>query len=39
VRIQEEASGAISVEGTGTARQFTAGHRFTLDRHFDADGG
>ena len=38
LRMQEEAAGAVSVEGTSTCRQLTAGHKFTLERHFDADG-
>ena len=38
LRIQEEAVGAVLVEGTSSCRQMTAGHTFTLDRHFDADG-
>src|SRR5262245_32394858 len=38
LRIQEEAAGAVSVAGKGTCRQLTAGHTFTLERHFDADG-
>jgi type VI secretion system secreted protein VgrG len=38
LRIQEEAAGAVSVTGASTCRQMTAGHKFTLERHFDADG-
>jgi type VI secretion system secreted protein VgrG len=38
LRIQEEAAGAVSVKGEGTCRQMTAGHKFALERHFDADG-
>src|SRR5262249_380671 len=38
LRIQEEAAGAASVAGKGTGRQRPAGHRCTLERHFDADG-
>jgi type VI secretion system secreted protein VgrG len=38
LRIQEEASGALSIEGTSSGRQLTSGQTFTLDRHFDADG-
>jgi len=38
LRVQEEASGALSIEGTSTGRQLTSGQTFTLDRHFDADG-
>ena len=28
----------LSITGQSTCRQFTAGHKFTLDRHFNADG-
>jgi type VI secretion system secreted protein VgrG len=38
LRIEEEAARALAVEGTSTCRQMTAGHKFTLERHFDADG-
>ncbi|HEV3384871.1 MAG TPA: type VI secretion system tip protein TssI/VgrG [Gemmata sp.] len=38
LRIQEEAAGALMIEGTSTCRQLTSGHTFTLDQHFDADG-
>jgi type VI secretion system secreted protein VgrG len=38
LRIQEEAAGALTAQGTGTSRQMTAGHKFTLVGHFDADG-
>ncbi|WP_169978649.1 type VI secretion system Vgr family protein [Tautonia rosea] len=38
IRIQEEAAGALEIAGAGKLRQLTAGHRFSLTRHFDADG-
>jgi type VI secretion system secreted protein VgrG len=38
LRIQEAAAGAVSIAGKSTCRQMTAGHKFTLERHFDADG-
>ena len=38
LRMQEEAAGAVSIRGTSTCRNLVAGHKFTLDRHFDADG-
>jgi type VI secretion system secreted protein VgrG len=38
LRIQEEAAGALTIEGSSDCRQLTAGHTFTLDKHFDADG-
>src|SRR5262245_6190054 len=38
LRIQEAATGAVSIAGKSTGRQMTSGHKFTLERHFDADG-
>ena len=38
IRMQEEASQGVYIEGFGSCGQMTAGHQFTLDRHFDADG-
>jgi type VI secretion system secreted protein VgrG len=38
LRVQEEASGALSIEGTSSCRQLTSGQTLTLERHFDADG-
>jgi len=38
LRMQEEAARALIIVGTSTCRQFVAGHKFTLERHFDADG-
>ena len=38
LRMQEVAAGAVSAVGTSTCRQLTAGEKFTLERHFDADG-
>jgi type VI secretion system secreted protein VgrG len=29
---------SLVVHGTGSARNFVSGHKFTLDRHFNADG-
>jgi type VI secretion system secreted protein VgrG len=29
---------SLVVEGAGSARNFVSGHKFTLDRHFNADG-
>src|SRR5262245_15087736 len=37
LRIQEAATGAVSVAGKSTCRQMTAGHKVTLERHV-ADG-
>jgi type VI secretion system secreted protein VgrG len=38
IRMQQETAGAIAIDGTSTCGQFTAGHKFTLDRHFNANG-
>ncbi|WP_165232306.1 type VI secretion system Vgr family protein [Aquisphaera insulae] len=38
IRMQEENASAIRLGGSGTCRQFTSGCKFTLDRHFNADG-
>ena len=38
LRMQEVAAGAVSAVGTSTCCQLTAGEKFTLERHFDADG-
>jgi type VI secretion system secreted protein VgrG len=38
LRLQEEAAGALTIRGTSTCRNLVSGHKFTLDRHFDADG-
>ena len=38
IRIQQEAARALSITGQSTCRQFTAGHKFTLERHFNANG-
>ena len=38
IRMQQEAARALSITGKSTCRQFTAGHKFTLDRHFNANG-
>ncbi len=38
IRIQQEAARALSITGQCTCRQFTAGHKFTLDHHFNANG-
>ena len=36
--MQQETAPAISISGQSTCRQFTAGCKFTLDRHFNANG-
>lgn len=38
IRMQQEAAGAMVLEGKSCCRQLTAGHRFTLEKHFNADG-
>ncbi len=38
VRMQEELAPGLRVSGRGRCRQFTAGGKFTLGGHFDADG-
>jgi type VI secretion system secreted protein VgrG len=38
LRSQEEAAAALRIEGASTCRHLAAGHKFTLTRHFDANG-
>jgi type VI secretion system secreted protein VgrG len=38
IRMQEEALAGLQVRGTGNCRPFVSGHKFTLTRHFNADG-
>lgn len=38
IRIQQEEVRGISISGTGNCRQMTSGHKFTLQRHYNADG-
>jgi type VI secretion system secreted protein VgrG len=38
IRIQQEAVRGLVVEGLSTCRQLVSGHKFTLSRHFNADG-
>jgi type VI secretion system secreted protein VgrG len=38
IRMQQEALPSLEIEGESNCRQFTSGHRFTLKRHFNADG-
>jgi type VI secretion system secreted protein VgrG len=38
LRMQEEAAEAIIIDGGGNCGQMSAGHKFTLERHFDANG-
>lgn len=38
IRMQQEALPSLVVEGASTASNFVSGHRFALERHFNADG-
>jgi type VI secretion system secreted protein VgrG len=38
IRMQREASKSVEIRGLGRCRQFVTGHKFTLQRHFNADG-
>jgi type VI secretion system secreted protein VgrG len=38
IRMEQEAVQAITIRGSGNCRQFMAGHKFTLERHYDGDG-
>jgi len=38
IRMQQEALPSLEIEGESNCRMFTSGHRFTLQRHFNADG-
>jgi len=38
IRMQEEAHSSLVIHGTGSCRNLTAGHKFTLEKHFNADG-
>jgi type VI secretion system secreted protein VgrG len=37
LRMEQEEVKGIRIEGKGDCGQFTVGHKFTLERHFDAD--
>jgi type VI secretion system secreted protein VgrG len=39
LRMEQEEVLGIRIEGKSDCGNFTAGHKFTLDRHFDADAG
>jgi type VI secretion system secreted protein VgrG len=39
LRMEQEEVNGILIEGKSDCGQFTAGHKFTLERHFDADAG
>lgn len=38
IRIQQEAARGVLIVGEGTVRHLTAGHKFTLKEHFNANG-
>ncbi len=38
IRMEQEAVPGLVVQGESNCRQLVSGHRFTLERHFDADG-
>jgi type VI secretion system secreted protein VgrG len=38
IRMQQEALPSLLIQGGSYCRQFTSGYRFTLERHFNADG-
>jgi type VI secretion system secreted protein VgrG len=38
IRMQEESAHGLEIRGASTCPQLTPGYRFTLDRHFNADG-
>jgi type VI secretion system secreted protein VgrG len=38
IRLQEEQARALRIIGASKCLHFTAGHKFTLERHFNADG-
>lgn len=38
IRMQQETAPGVTIQGTGTCRQMVCGHRFTLDRHHNANG-
>jgi type VI secretion system secreted protein VgrG len=38
LRMEAEALPSLTIQGSSACSNFVAGHRFTLDRHFDAEG-
>lgn len=38
LRMQEEATQSLLIRGASACRQLTSGHKFTLERHYDANG-
>jgi len=38
IRMQQEAAESLEIDGQGNCRQFVSGHKFTFQRHFNANG-
>ena len=38
LRMEAEALAGLLIEGSSNCNQFTSGHKFTLEKHFDAEG-
>ncbi len=38
IRMEQEESASLEIHGAGDCANFVAGHKFSLERHFDADG-
>lgn len=38
IRMEQETLPSLLIKGAGTSRHFVAGYKFSLNRHFDADG-
>jgi type VI secretion system secreted protein VgrG len=38
IRMQQEALPSLLIQGTGNCKNMVSGHKFNLERHFDADG-
>jgi type VI secretion system secreted protein VgrG len=38
IRMQEEAAHSLTIRGNGNCRQLCSGHKFALEKHFNADG-
>src|SRR5262249_18491566 len=39
IRMQQEALGALLIKGRSNCRNLTSGHKFTVEKHFSAQGG
>lgn len=38
IRMEQEAAPSVVIQGAGDCRQLITGHKFTLEKHYDADG-